>query len=68
MYKSVLRSSLSCSGVPRAPEATLYGLGTSPSCAKLKGNSLFTFIQTGPVALIAPDRAIVGFRPRGSEG
>jgi hypothetical protein len=30
---------------------------------QLKENELFSFIQTGPVVLIAPDSALVGFRP-----
>jgi hypothetical protein len=41
--ESVLRSSLSSSRVPGAPEALLYCLSTSPSCATLKENYPFAF-------------------------
>ncbi len=31
----------------------------------MKENELFSFTQTGPLVLIAPDSALVGFRPNG---
>ena len=39
------------------------GFCTKRWCAILKENALFAFIWTGSAALIAPDRALVGFRP-----
>jgi hypothetical protein len=39
------------------------GLCTKLWCAIMKENELFSFIWTSPAALIAPDSALVGFRP-----
>jgi hypothetical protein len=41
----------------------MYGLCTGLSCSTVKENALFAFIWTGSAALIAPDSALVGFRP-----
>jgi len=38
-------------------------LCTRLSRSKMKENELFSFIWTGPAALIAPDSALVGFGP-----
>src|SRR5262245_23593435 len=50
-------------GCQRHQGPIIYGLCTRLSRLTTKENEQFSFIQTGPVMLIAPDSALVGFRP-----
>ena len=50
-------------GFQRCQGPIIYGLCTELSRSTMKENEQFSFIQTGPVVLIAPDSAFVGFRP-----
>src|SRR5882724_8157666 len=54
-------------GFQRLQELINYCLCTRRWCAILKENELFSFIRTGSAALIAPDSALVGFRPGGNK-
>jgi hypothetical protein len=50
-------------GFQRLQELINYCLCTRRWCAIMKENELFSFIWTGPAALIAPGDILVGFRP-----